>query len=378
MALSVLKKLRFACWGVFWGGLLLGSCNQDPIFYSISLEVEPVDPRIVGMPTHIVTVEDKFYVASKFSTTIQYYDNTGWTELPQRPGGPILDLAATESHLYALTGDPGSTALYKWDPANEDEDWEPVANAEQVQSIYGAKNTLFAGAMIGTSTFTMLYESDDGSLVALSGGSGFLQGAVHNGTAYYLAGTGIYKLEDNETNPTFTLVDDTEGLPMAGLITLEDNTVVGVSGKKLLTIKPDDEVQQYDMGATFTGAMALWGEGGEGGTETGEEAGTEGEETEQDERTALLLLLGIQGSSTSTTHGYREILLSNGTLNSSEVKLRTPGTDPSSVSNYDKYNSSLGKHPVTTLFQAADGVLFAGTTKNGLWSYRNEQWNAEP
>lgn len=349
MALRVLRKLRFASWGVLLGGLLLCSCNQDPIFYSISLEVEPVDPRIVGMPTHIVALGDRFYVASKFSRTIQWYDAEGWHELP-RPGGPIMELAATQSHIYALTGEPGSAGLYKWDG---DGDWESIANAAHIQSIYGVEDRLFAGAMTGTSTFTMWYDNN-GVLEALSGGSGFLTGAVYDGSAYYLGGTGIYKLEET----TLTLVPETEGLTMAGLITLGD-TVVGVSGKKLLSIK-SGAVTQQDLGVTFTGAMALWGK-----------------EPKPAEKT--LLLLGMQGSSTSTTHGYREIPLSNGSLPDA-VALSVPGRDPSnsSASDYDKYNSSLGKHPVLTLFQADDGVLFAGTTKNGLWSYRNEQWNAEP
>jgi hypothetical protein len=267
-----------------------------------------------------------------------------------------MDLAATESYVYALTGEPGSTGLYKWDTTRTDATWESVANAAHIQSIYGAKDTLFACAMTDTSTFTMWHDIN-GTLQALTGGSGFLQGAAYNNGTYYLAGTGIYTL----TGVTLTLVPGTEGLPMAGLITLKDNTVAGVSGKKLL-FQSGGAFKQQDMGVTFTGAMALWEK-----------------KTEQDEKKTLLLL-GMQGSSTSTTHGYREILLSNGSLNPDNLSLRTPGTDPSnsSVSNYDKYNSSLGKHPVMTLFQAADGTLFAGTTKNGLWSYRNEQWNAEP
>ncbi|MDR1985761.1 MAG: hypothetical protein LBP88_02165 [Treponema sp.] len=353
MTLSVFKKLRFPFWSVLWGGLLLGSCNQDPIFYSISLEVEPVDPRIAGMPTHIVSVGDKVYAASKFNTTIHQYADSEWNELPKRPGGPILDLAATASHLYALAGEPGSAKLYRRDTSGN---WESIANAANIQSIYGAEEKLFAGAMTGTSSFTMLYVDDNGgALTPLSGGSGLLQGAEYTNSTYYLAGTGIYRLENDET--TLTPVKGTEGLPMVGLIALkDDNTVVGVGRKTLLTVK-NSVVKAYDMGVTFTGAMALWGR-----------------LTSSEEK--ILLLLGIQGSSTSTTHGYREILLSSGGLGA--LNLRTPGADPSSVSNYDKYNSSLGKHPVLTLFQAPDGVLFAGTTKNGLWSYRDDQWNAEP
>lgn len=362
MTLRVFKKLSFAFGSVVLGGLLWGSCNQDPIFYGISLEVEPVDPRIVGMPTHIVAIGDTFYTASKFSKDIlhAYKKDEGWQTLSPGLGGrPIIDLAATESHLYALTGEPGSTALYKWDPTATDADWEAVANAAHIQSIYGAKDRLFAGA--GTSSFTLLYVNNNGTLEELSKDIGFLQGAVYNGTDYYLAGTGIFRLEEINTM-NLTEVTGTEGSVFSGLITLEDDhTVVGVSGQTLFVLSAEGALTKKDMGATFTGAMALW-------------------KKEPKQEAATLLLLGIQGSYTSTTHGYREILLSSGTLNTDDMDLRTPGRDPSnsSVSDYDKYYSSLGKHPVMTLFQAADGILFAGTTKNGLWSYRNEQWNAEP
>ena len=358
MKLSGFKRLSFALGSVVFGGLLWGSCNQDPIFYGISLEVEPVDPRIVGMPTHIVAIGNTFYTASKFSKDIQAYKKDGgWHTLSPGPGGPIIDLAATESHLYALTGEPGATALYKWDPVTDA--GEAVGNAGRIQSIYGANKKLFACA--GTDPFTLLHDNG-GTLEELSGGNGFLQGAVYKGTDYYLAGTGIFRL----AGTNLTVVTGTEGSVFSGLIVLEDQ-VVGVSGQTLFVLSPEGALQEKkDMGATFTGAMALWGKKVEPAQEAPEPK--------------TLLLLGIQGSSTSTTHGYREILLSNGTLNPGDMDLRTPGRDPSnsSVSDYDKYNSSLGKHPVLTLFQAADGILFAGTTKNGLWSYRNDQWNAEP
>jgi hypothetical protein len=310
------------------------------------------------MPTHIVAIGDTFYTASKFSKTIQCYDGeTGWYELPKRPGDPIIDLAATESHLYALTGEPESTALYKWDPTATDADWEAVANAAHIQTIYGVHKKLFACA--GTGAFTMLDDDTNGALAELSGGSGFLQGAAYNETDYYLAGTGIYRLDD--TTLTVVPVPETDGSTFSGLMALQDNTLVGASGGTLFVLSEEGALTKKDMGATFTGAMALW-------------------KKEPKQEAATLLLLGIQGSYTSTTHGYREILLSSGTLNTDDMDLRTPGRDPSnsSVSDYDKYYSSLGKHPVMTLFQAADGILFAGTTKNGLWSYRNEQWNAEP
>jgi hypothetical protein len=61
---------------------------------------------------------------------------------------------------------------------------------------------------------------------------------------------------------------------------------------------------------------------------------------------------------------------------------QTPGSGfPSSVNDDDRYSSTIGIHVITALHQAKDGVLFAATTKNGLWSYRTHDgkvvWNAE-
>lgn len=353
MMWAVFKRVRLVCRSMLLGGLLFCSCNQDPIFYGISLEVEPVDPRIVGMPTHIAAVGSSLYVASKFGPAIHCYEGaSGWKELPKRPGGPILELAAAGTTLYALTGEPGSTRVSAWDDASGE--WREIpSDYGNIQSIYGAGQRLFAGAMINTDTFAMLYDSG-GSLERLSGGRGFLQGAVFDGSDYYLAGTGLYTFVEGSV-PSLNLVEGSEGLPIAGLITLTDKTIAGVSGQSLFSFTAAGNFTQHDMGVSFTGALALWGK-------------------EAEDKT--LLLLGIQGSSTSTTHGYRELLLNKGSLG--DMSLKIPGNHTeSSISNFDKYNSSLGKHPVLVLSQAPDGVLFAGTTKNGLWSYRNEQWNAE-
>jgi hypothetical protein len=355
IVLGVFKKVSLASLSVLWGSILFCSCGQDPIFYGISLEVEPVDPRIVGMPTNIVAVAGKVYVASKSSGTIHAYDGTtGWQRLGG-PGGRIIELAATATHVYALTGEPGSSALlYALEASDANSAWKPVTSSyRNIQSIYGAGEELFACAMIDPSTFVMLHEVE-GTLQLLTGGSGFLRGAVSKGTDYYLAGTGIYTL----AGETLTRVSGTEEFTVIGLITLKDK-VVGVSTGGIILYGDSEGFTRADTGVTFTGAIASWKK--------------DGEETD------ALLLLGIQGGSVAATHGYREILLSEGTLLPDALGLRIPGqNEPSSVSDYDKYYSSLGKHPVVSLYQAADGILFAGTTKNGLWSYRNNQWNAEP
>ncbi|MDR1956795.1 MAG: hypothetical protein LBQ30_08085 [Treponema sp.] len=353
---AVLRNLLSLSGAILLGGILLYSCKQYAIFYSISLEVEPVDPKIKGMPTNMVVVGTSLYGASKFSDTIHCYSESRWTELTPKPGGQILELAATNTKVYALTGEPGSSILYSMDTGQSPREWKPVASSSHpnIQSIYGAGDSLFAGAMTGSDTFAVLYDKD-GTLQALEGDMGLLRGAAFDGTAYYLAGTGIYTLTDT----TLSQVSGTAGVSVVGLITV-DSTILGVSRDGKLFFNDSGGFTSVETGATFTGALGLWKKDAAAASHT-------------------LLLLGIQGGSTSTTHGYREIILKDGKLDT-DKSLHIPGKDPSnsSVSDYDKYNSSLGKHPVVMLRQAQDGILFAGTTKNGLWSYRNEQWNAEP
>jgi hypothetical protein len=107
-----------------------------------------------------------------------------------------------------------------------------------------------------------------------------------------------------------------------------------------------------------------------------------------------LLLMGIRGKGTSRTHGYQEMILENGVPT---FALQRPGNDsPSSVKNRSKYTGSIGIHPVENILQipsiSRGGLLdynafvgipgweppiFAATSKDGLWSYRNGEWNAE-
>ena len=103
-----------------------------------------------------------------------------------------------------------------------------------------------------------------------------------------------------------------------------------------------------------------------------------------------LLLLGVRGSGNS--QGYREILLDRNTGRPpATISLRTPGDNkPSSVDPQKKtgYTAGIAKYPVELILQTpkevigtpateADLPIFAATTLNGLWSYRNGAWNAE-
>ncbi|MDR1325045.1 MAG: hypothetical protein LBK00_03300 [Treponema sp.] len=116
----------------------------------------------------------------------------------------------------------------------------------------------------------------------------------------------------------------------------------------------------------FTGALAMWEKGAD-----------------------KLLLLGIQGGTNSTAHGYREILLAaDGNLDMATLSLRRPGEEaPSSVEpsseKDNRYVVTIGKHPLSSIIQVSDKILFAATTQYGLWSYKYREhegmsvWNAE-
>jgi hypothetical protein len=360
--MNMIKK-RFALLSAL--GLLFFACKQSPIFYEISLEVEPVEPRIKGMPTNIVRIDDTIYTASRLGDTVYQYNGTAWASLPKQPdGGGIVELAATSATLYALTGTPGSLKLQKYDLST----WSTITSGYNVQSIYGAGDYLFAGAVTDSATSTLtcsiLYD-DNGTLQELESGVSLLKGAVYAGGAYYLAtaGSGIF----TTTNPSS--VEPTQ-------VTTDHNNVVGIIqvGDKIVAVSRDGYVLHGNAtsftaagadASYFTGALTTW-------TPTGA-------------TTPSLLLLGIQGKgSTSTVHGYREILLNNGTLNTADLALRKPGAyEESSVDDYERYVVTIGKQPLSSIIQAPNaGRLFAATTKGGLWSYKERSggetvWNAE-
>lgn len=342
------------------GGILFISCKQDPIFYAISQEVEPIAPRVSGMPTNIVALGENLYVASRFSGTIHQYRTTGWDTLSNHPGGKILELAATDAYLYALTGngDPNSAALHKMD---ETGDWQPITiGGLNIQTIYGASDRIVACVMTGGGKFAIysLKDSEDVLDTKLKEETNFVQGLAYLEGTFYLAtgGDGIYTFGDNSVQQA----PGSAGHNVTGIITVGD-TIVGVSRSGAI-LYGTTSFTAVSAGAAFTGALGLWEEGEK-----------------------RLLLVGIQGSSNSTSHGYREIVLTEDGNLESTIRMNTPGDDPeySSITNVDKYNSSLRRHPIVSFLQAKDNekTLFAATVKNGLWSYRMRNgeyaWNAE-
>lgn len=383
--------------------ILFASCDQSPLFYQISQEVEPKEPRIKGVPSNFAVFQNGLYVAS--SSLHRYAKNAAgsavWDEgtIPQPPGR-IYALAATNTSLYALTLDESEVSgLYKlgagqtaWSGKIPIEEGDGTAFSS-LQSIYAAGNTLFAGGWNKTATsalnaanYAIFYEDND-KLKLIKANTGLLSGAVPStSTDYYLstAGAGIYYLSGLTAALTGPLQNAAGGSEseIVGIINVGADIIAVTRNGIILKINNTTNFTAYPTGQRMTGAMTLW-------------RNAAGEQ---------LLLLGIQpgNGSTSTIYGYRERKIDASgnldlTLNSEgKLALQVPGDGaPTTVNNKDRYANTIGSHPVNHLIQAPIGIdpemtLFAGlqgTGKStneidsGVWSYRlrngDLQWNAE-
>jgi hypothetical protein len=356
---------------VILAAMLSFSCDQYPIFYAIYQEVEPTKPRIKGNPTVIVEIEKTekiMYVASRFGNTLHSYSNGNWSAVSS-PGGGIMELASDGASLYALVGDPlEKTDVYVYKDGSQ---WERIPlTGGVIQTIRGTKDYIFASTESGLFFYKKGNNSFSSWLSNLSKEHIVTGADVVNTTYYYVAvvNKGIYTFDENALSSE--PVEGTAGKAIVGMLAVKD-TIVAVSrdGYLLYGNSSNGFKAAQGNGVIFSGAMGIWRD-------------------KEDNTTQSLLLVGIQGSSYSTVNGYREILLkSDGSqdvsLDTTNLGLRTPGSAaPTTVSNTDKYISTLGLRVVTSLYQAG-GILFASTMKNGLWSYRihqgenEEVWNAE-
>ncbi|MDR1238642.1 MAG: hypothetical protein LBK27_00860 [Treponema sp.] len=374
----------------FLGLFAFSACDQSAIFFAISQEPALREPQIVGSPTNIVTwhdgTSDSVYVANR--AAVHKYNAGGWDKLPH-PGGAIWSLAATSTGLYILT----SGNVKKYDTGTRT--WKTVPNNspyKTTHTIYAdsASSRLFAGAGDGTNTasskdYAILYLNNSGELDPLDAGGDrvhILTGAALDGSGnHYLstAGSGIFRIAEADlTSLPLTPVTDGAGISYGNIKGIIFKSLGGLPNDLLIAVKRSGSVLLYN-GTEFvekckldannyesTGSLAFWLSPGTSGNPT-------------------LLLAGIQGSKSSldqiNTNGYREIRLDNWAVHA-------PGKDsPTSAPNADKYNSSLGKHPITHLFQIPASIdpkmtVFASTINQGLWSYRDHGdgeliWNAE-
>jgi hypothetical protein len=399
-------------------GVLLGvSCSQDPIFYKISQETKPLEPRIKGAPTNMTVFEFEWVNPDNSTKTIpmlfvasgrlHWYarrptDNAlGWDSgafgIPQ-PGGNVFGLAATGTDLYVLcfTGSSVSSAVVKKLGQN-DKDWkkidvdssDPAAGYRNYQTIYADSGRVFIGSRSGSTdkgSYAILYLDDTGKLKSLKTEIEVLKGVAWDGANHFLAteGSGIFMVSEasfsgspqNDDVKALTAVTGTSNSVFSGIININSANIVATdSSGNLYSVSDAGFANLRDYTSYSTGALALW---------------RDPNDTRADPAPKLLLA-GRQGSKTMTTssgytNGYLEIEINNGVIDSTSA-VHEPGRGSNtSASNNERYSSSLGKHPVNFIFQAPKSIdnkmtLFASTQTQGLWSYRERdgepQWNAE-
>jgi hypothetical protein len=316
-----------------------------------------------------VTVGSSVYTASIGSPIIYRYTNGIWLALSAYAG--INQLAATDAYLYAILE---NNILYQINPGTDA--GTPVnISGSLFQSVYGAGKRVFVGAGPGAGPYILLcYDETTSGPVSLTGITGLLKGAVWDGTNYFIAttglGGGLYRIDSS--NKITLLVSGN----VMGVIRVE-KYIIAITNDGMLYYFPHASVPTagnvpfYLLGETYSGAMCSW---------RSYSNGIWGP-------SPSLLLLGIR--STSSTHGYREVILntSAGYEGQPIGGAVIPGSiSPSSVQSRPKYESSIGKHAVFSILQVPDivqstptwqPVIFASTTKDGLWSLRLDQWNAE-
>jgi hypothetical protein len=392
--------------GTFFLFVLIPGCNQDPIFDYISQEAAPTEAAIKGSPSRIVEAGGKLYLANG---RLWEYDLTGTSRSEiDGPGDYVKSVASTtvgnSSVLYALTMENTVSTGKVW--KRNGTTWDPVAppgGYPHILNFFGAGDILFAtGAKRSGEDFTyaILYCKQSETAFSMSNVTPpidkppRLTGAGKVGNNYYLAtsGKGIYQADDTNLSNIFEapayvreedgkLKTDTDGNPilasvptvMAGLLQTQDaqgqDIIIGVS-REGTTVHIDSAgvltVSSYTLGGTYTGALAMMNI------------------PVQPDGSDRLLLLGYRSTNTSYSNGYMEVLL-NSVDGTHEGNLRIPGENqPSSIEKEPQYTSSLRRYPVTALWvvdPAAPSVIFAATSNQGLYSYRERdgiwEWNHE-
>ncbi|MDR0301236.1 MAG: hypothetical protein LBI04_02870 [Treponema sp.] len=408
------KNLLKRCLFYFALTFILCTCN-DPIFYAISLEVEPIEPRIKGAPTNfaIYPANDpanaRMYVASG-GTLYTYgkdpeHEKAFWRN-GKAPGGKILQIASTNEYLYALCSTDqnvdGKIVVRRFDGSTQK--WEVIGgdinNSGRAQNIFAANDTLFIMASTYSDNnffYDIFYingdETESTKLTITDAdsnlsGAGKINGAAYNGVSYFLCtwNRGVYRIDDFSAgasilNYQYTKIEDeveievTENITFSGIINLRDNnnTILLIARNgNVYTIKDGIiKKETVSLGRNATGALAIW---------------------QKKDSPDRLLLAGRQDTLSYTvdsgyTYGYMELEIDAGGIVVGKNFVE-PGKSAllSTVGSNERYHSTIGKNPVNYIFQApeeidTDMILFASTQKNGVWSYRtrggDDQWNAE-
>jgi hypothetical protein len=380
--------------------LLAAGCNQDSIFDYISGETAPTEAKIKGSLSRIVGAtiggEEKLYLTNgRIWEYAPVAPGSSWNRIAG-PEGFVIDVAATsegasDSVLYALTIDNTATGVWKYDGTS----WTELVRPDDygfIQNIFGAGDVLFAtgakraGNAYDYALFYCKQTEQEFSPLQEAGAAinAVLSGAGKVGSDYYLAtrGNGVYKTSDFSDlikQPAFNTEPDANGAPVpvpvpsdiTGFLQAQDS-IIGVSkaGHILYIDSSGIRADPSSLGGTYTGALALT------------------DIPDPIDGFDKLLLLGYINQSSTYTHGYKELWFKSGDW-THDGAARTPGdTQPSSVSDYRQYDSSLRRYPVTALQvlppseEGSPPVIFAATSNQGLYSYRDRsdggwQWNHE-
>jgi len=383
------------------------TCN-DPVFYAISQEVKPIEPRIQGVPTNFALFNGRMYVAS--GNTLHSYGKSGdkpvWI-VETRPGGGILQVASTGDYLYALCStdqnNDGKTVIKKFDGSSWTEIGGIASNYEKIHNIIAAGDVLFALALSpATNSSNIFYsifyiKNDDPAtpyeLSVADTDAGEMNGAAYNDDdkLYYLStrNKGVYRIEDlSGANQQPVRLRNSNDIPVniefSGIINLGDsgNTIFLIARNgEAYTIKDSiARVEGVSMGKLATGALAIWTKPPE-------------QEDELSDTGQRLLLSGRQDSLSYSytfgyTYGYLELEIDENGIKSGS-NFAEPGRNPlSTVIMNERFQSTIGKYPVSYIYEApyevdSEMTLFASTQKNGVWSCRdrsnnsNKYWNAE-
>jgi hypothetical protein len=342
--------------------LLFVSCDQAPLFFIISNEVKPKDPSVEGSPSKIIEISDMLYIANG---NILRYNNNRWDKLLPKPNAPVRDIIAEGNTLYALTLSSTDSKTTLWRQSGEG--WKAINNESSysfLQSLYNCNGEIFmSGRHLGGSTYAILQLTGD-KLTEIKTDSGWLSGTAYLNGYYYFAtnSNGVYRGTSLDA-AALEVVEKSDDYIITGLIGTDSEVIAVTTKGYLLELSTGVAVASKEAisNTVFTGALAIW-----------------------EHKNRKLLLAGIHRS--TGVYGYIEFVFNeNGKVDIDHA--RAPGNDDglTSVPSEKRYQceTSIGTHSISHLYvvESDDNeklpVIFASTQKNGLYAFRNNEWNTE-
>lgn len=244
--------------------LVLLSCNQDSIFYNLSLEPRPVDPRVPGSPTNLAYANDKIYVGTRMSKTIHCFNGSGWTSMGTI-GGSLGELASDGANLYALVfpgGNPLKSSVVKMYDGSAWTEYSTPAGYS-IQTIYCAGGVLFAGAQTANYYTYAILQLNAGVLeeVPLGSTTSLLKGAAESNGIFYFATLNNGVISYNGASAA--AITGTSG-NITGIIETGGVITAVSSNGRAYTLDPSAGDTEFSLlvspGTSFTGAMCIWSE----------------------------------------------------------------------------------------------------------------------